>query len=184
MSFTKHNPKEEVLDGLIRGRSMASIAERMDITPEEVHEIWRQHLAENYSPWTEIEMRYLSLARMERLLDILWTQVEAGDFATEGKQTTNVIKVIDQINELMALNKDPLAEAQIELTKAQTNLIHGLLTQLRVDLMANVIELVQQLNLEDHQLEAVRTQIESSWSSWYHQAAQQALQSAKLEEGT
>src|SRR5690625_7566421 len=106
MSFTKHNPKEEVLDGLIRGRSMASIAERMDITPEEVHEIWRQHLAENYSPWTEIEMRYLSLARMERLLDILWTQVEAGDFATEGKQTTNVIKVIDQINELMALRSE------------------------------------------------------------------------------
>src|SRR5690625_7041246 len=110
-------------------------------------------------------MRYLSLARMERLLAILWTQVEAGDFATEGKQTTNVIKVIDQINELMALNKNPLAEAKIELTKAQTNLIHVLLKQLRVNLMTNDIELIQQLGLKDHQMKTVRTQIAASWSS-------------------
>src|SRR5690625_7985841 len=108
-------------------------------------------------------MRYLSLARMERLLAILWTQVEAGDFATEGQQTTSVIKVIEQINELMAWNKDPLAEAQIELTKAQTNLIHYLLTQQRVDLKTNIIELVQQLGMKGHQFVTVRSKIVASW---------------------
>src|SRR5690625_2442198 len=120
MSFTKHNPKEEDLDVHIRGRSMASIAERMDITPEEVHEIWRQHLAENYSPWTEIEMRYLSLARMERLLDILWTQVEAGDFATEGKQTTNVIKVIRSEEHTSELQSRGHLVCRLLLAKKQT----------------------------------------------------------------
>lgn len=182
MSFTKSDPKAEILDGLIRGKPMAVIAENMGISPEDVHKIWREHLAENYSPWTEIEMRYLSLARMERLLDLLWNHVEAGDYSTEGKQTANIIKVIEKINELMALNRDPLTEAKVELTKAQTSLIHGLLAQLRVDLLNQVSDAVQQLDLPDHQMELVRTQLESQWSSWYHQAAQKALEVARAEE--
>src|SRR5699024_672768 len=161
---TKSDVNGRVLEGLIRGQSMTVIAQRLGITAEEVHAIWRKHLQENYSPWTEIEMRYLSLARLERLLDLLWNQVEAGDCATEGKQTAKVIKVLEKIYELMALNAVRVAEAPVELSKAQNGLLHGLLSQLRMDLLAQLLGLIHDLHLRDHQLEQIRSQVAAQWS--------------------
>lgn len=181
MAFEKVDPTEKIVNGLIRGRSFSRIAAEMggSWTPEQVHKIWTDYLNKNYSPSTEIEMRFLSLARLERLLDLLWNQVEGGDFATEGKQTANVIKVIERINELMGLNRDPLKEAQVELTKAQTQMVYGILVQLRVSLLNKVMRSVDTLELDDNQRETTRTQIEASWSDWFHEASTMAWEQVK-----
>lgn len=184
MSFTKANIPRKVVDDLIRGRPLSRIAEDLGITPEEAHEVWREHLRDNYSPWSDIELRYLTLARLERMVDLLWDQVAAGDYASEGRQTANLIKVIERVQELMALNKDPLAEAQVELTKAQTQLLHGMLVEMRTMLLLKVVETLQSLELTENQRETLVTLVESQWSAWYHEASQEALAMTRGQENT
>lgn len=175
MAITKVDAHTQVVKGLIAGKPFTTIARELDETPERVHQMWQDYLEQNYTPVTDVEMRYLSLARFERLLEVLWNQVEAGDFATEGKQTSNVIKVIEQINTLMNLNKNPLTEAQVELTKAQTALAHGILVELRGALLTKVTQSLGSLGLTDSAQELLRTEVESQWGSWYYEASREAL---------
>ena len=47
------------------------------------------------------------------MIGMLYSTVEAGDQFSEGRQTANMLKVIEEINKLLGLHRDPLRDAQV-----------------------------------------------------------------------
>lgn len=168
------NARTEVIKRRLRGMSPEVVSEQLGLSVEEVNKYFRAFLTTNYSDLGEVELRLTQLARLESMINMLWTTVEAGDQFTEGKQTANMLKVIEAINELMGLHRDPLKEAQVQLTKAQTELVHLVMTELRGQLLVKVQESVREIADREQVSDAVREQlsiqVDSGWSKWYAEA--------------
>lgn len=171
----------------LKGMPPEAVAEQLDLTIQEVKDLFATYLIENYSELSEIELRLTQLARLEAMISMLWNQVAAGDELSEGKQTANMLKVIEEINKLMGLYKDPLKDAQVQLTKAQTNLIHMVMTEMRGRVLAQVLEGVRavgrDLELDDTQDEQLRHQVEAGFSQWYAVAYNDSIRTMKETEG-
>ena len=120
--------RAEVVRLRLRGATPQSVAEELGLRLEEVQTFFREFLQNNYSDLGEIEMRLTQLARLEAMVGMLYSTVEAGDQFSEGRQTANMLKVIEEINKLLGLHRDPLRDAQVQLTKAQTELVHLVMT--------------------------------------------------------
>lgn len=175
--------RSEVVRLRLRGMPPEQVAGQLGLTTKEVNGFFRSFLTTNYSDLGEIELRLTQLARLESMIGMLWEAVAAGDQFTEGKQTANMLKVIEAINELMGLHRDPLKEAQVQLTKAQTELVHLVLTELRGQMLtrvqAGVREIADREELSDTEREQLAIQIDSSWSKWHAEAYAVAIKSVK-----
>ena len=180
--------RQEVIKLRVRGQTYERIASKLGLEVESVKRYWREFLVTNYSDLGEVELRLTQLARLERMVDMVWDLVElGGDIVTEGKQTANLIKIIDSINELMGLHRDPLKEAQVQLTKAQTDLMHMIMSELRGVMLMQALEGVRsttdRLGLAPDAAELLRTEIETQWSEWYAKATEKTVASVqKIEE--
>ena len=127
----KVDARQEVVRLRLRGTQPQAVADELGLTVEEVHTFFREFLERNYTDLGEVEMRLTQLARLESMVNMLWSTVEAGDQLSEGRQTANMLKVIEEINKLLGLHRDPLRDAQVQLTKVQTELVHLVMTELR-----------------------------------------------------
>jgi len=180
--------RSEVVRLRLRGMPPEQVAAHLGLTTKEVDAFFRSFLTSNYSDRGEIELRLTQLARLDSMIGMLWDAVAAGDQFTEGKQTANMLKVIEAINDLMGLHRDPLKEAQVQLTKAQTELVHLVMTDLRGQMLtkvqAGVREIADAEQLSETEREQLAIQIDSSWSKWYAEAYDVAIKSVKKIEGT
>lgn len=175
--------RSQVVKLRLRGMPPEQIAQQTGLTLEEVNTFFRTFLTNNYSDLGEVELRLTQLARLESMVGMLWNTVEAGDQFTEGKQTANMIKVIEAINELMGLHRDPLKEAQVQLTKAQTELVHLVMTELRgqllIQLMDGVRGALEAEGVGATASEIIRTLVETSYPKWYAEAYDRSIVTIK-----
>ena len=93
--------RAEVVRLRLRGATPQSVAEELGLRLEEVQTFFREFLQNNYSDLGEIEMRLTQLARLEAMVGMLYSTVEAGDQFSEGRQTANMLTVIEEINKLL-----------------------------------------------------------------------------------
>lgn len=180
--------RQEAVRLRLRGLPPEQVAEKLGLPVEEIQRFLREYLTTNYTDLGEVELRLIQLARLESLVNMLWDAVASGDALTEGKQTANFLKAIEAINELMGLHRDPLKEAQVQLTKAQTELVHLVMTELRGQLLAQVQEAVRAIADREELSEAVREQlsiqVDSGWSKWFASAYDVSIKSIQqIEEG-
>lgn len=175
--------RSEVVRLRLRGMSPEMVAVNLGLTVVEVNGFFRSFLTTNYSDLGEVELRLTQLARLESMIGMLWNTVESGDQFTEGKQTANMLKVIEAINELMGLHRDPLREAQVQLTKAQTELVHLVMTELRGQMLSKVQtgvrEIADRESLSETAREQLAIQVDSGWSKWYAEAYAVAIKSVQ-----
>jgi len=168
----------------VRGQTFEKIGQDLGIGSEAAKEYWRSFLVNNYSDLGEVELRLTQLARLERMVDMLWDAVEGGDLGTEGKQTANLLKVLEAVNDLMGLHRDPLKDAQVQLTKAQTDLMHMVMSELRGAMLNQTLEgiraTVDDLGLAPQAAELLRTRIETQWSRWYASATEDSMRSVQM----
>jgi 3-methyladenine DNA glycosylase Mpg len=105
----------------------------------------------------------------------------------EGKQAAVLLKVIEAINNLMGLHRDPLRQAQVDLTRAQTELVHTMMAELRGQMlertMAGVRAVLREFDLREDQVELVRTGLESAWGGWFRDAYDVSVKTIKEVEG-
>lgn len=144
------------------------------------------YLKKAYSGTSIEEARMLQVRRLEMIMSYLYQQVEAGDFLTQGRHTTNLIATIQQVTELLDLRKDRLRDEQIKLTQEQTGLITIILDEVRASVLNEVMAVLTQRStyhadtgmrsIDD--VAGMRALIERDWGGWFAQAASDALEAA------
>lgn len=184
----KVDARQEVVRLRLRGTQPQAVADELGLTVEEVHTFFREFLERNYTDLGEVEMRLTQLARLESMVNMLWSTVEAGDQLSEGRQTANMLKVIEEINKLLGLHRDPLRDAQVQLTKVQTELVHLVMTELRTRMLTQVMQGVRGIldaeDMSEQVTEAITIAVDSSWSEWFSSAYDVSIKTVKqIEEG-
>lgn len=177
--------RKEVVRLRVRGKDFSEIADELNLaSAERAREIFFEHMQRSYSESSPEEMRFLQLKRLESMIDFLWDIVKVGDAASEGKQTANVIKIIEEINKLMGLHKDPLVEAQVRLTEAQISVIYETMAAMRTEMLMRALDGLRPVTnkLDAADAERVRVAIESGWATWHQEAATYALENATTKE--
>lgn len=181
------NARDEAIKGRLRGIPTETLARNLGLKNEEVEEYFRDYLEENYSRLGEVEMRLMQLARLESLINVLVDRVNNIHLDEEGKQAAVLLKVIEAINNLMGLHRDPLRQAQVDLTRAQTELVHTMMAELRGQMlertMAGVRAVLREFDLREDQVELVRTGLESAWGGWFRDAYDVSVKTIKEVEG-
>lgn len=164
-----------------RGMTWAQIEAKTGISAEEAAQKVHEYLASSYGAETVAVQRMLMLNRLERVVGALWDQVMQGDLLTEGKQTKNLIDTLTMIANLLDLNKDRVRDELVQLTKAQTELVHTMLAKARQEVLEGLLDLVQRIPTEgtpDQVKATVRNQLEAGFSAIYADAASRALESS------
>ena len=177
--------RQEVVRLRVRGKDFSEIADELNLaSAARAREIFFEHMQRSYAESSPEEMRFLQLKRLESMIDFLWDIVKVGDAASEGKQTANVIKIIEEINKLMGLHKDPLVEAQVRLTEAQISVIYETMALMRTEMLNRALDGIRSVTnkLDAIDAERVRVAIESGWATWHQEAAAYALENATTKE--
>lgn len=181
------NARQEAIKRRLRGIPTEDVARGLGLTTAEVEGYFRDYLETNYSLLGEVEMRLMQLARLDSMVNTLWDRVNNAHLDEEGKHTANLLKVIEAINALMGLHRDPLRQAQVELTKAQTEMVHTVMAEMRGQMLertlAGVRAVLREYELDDDQVEMVRTGLESAWGSWFRDAYDVSVKTIKEVEG-
>src|SRR5690606_17969204 len=101
------------------------------------------YLFENYGATSVAEQRMLQMRRLDTIIGARWPQViEHGDFLTEGKQTKNLLHTLNTITELLDLKKDRVKDEVVQLTRAQTELVHLVMSEVRVRMLESLMAVV------------------------------------------
>ncbi len=177
--------RKEVVRLRVRGKDFSEISDELNLaSAERARDIFFEQMQRSYSESSPEEMRFLQLKRLESMIDFLWDIVKVGDAASEGKQTANVIKIIEEINKLMGLHKDPLVEAQVRLTEAQISVIYETMAAMRTEMLMRALDGLRPVTnkLDAADAERVRVAIESGWATWHQEAATYALENATTKE--
>jgi hypothetical protein len=177
---------EELVTLRAKGRTWAQIEAESGIPAAQAAVRVQEYLRTSYTDTTVTDARQLQIRRLEMLMGYLWEQVEAGDFLTQGRNTTNLINVIQQVTDLLDLKSDRLRDAQIQLTQEQGGLILVILQAIQATLMNNILDTLSlqseynantgKRGIED--VTAFRAVLERDWSGWFASAADKALDEA------
>ena len=171
---------EELVTLRAKGRTWAQIEVESGIPAAQAAVRVQDYLRNSYSDTSVTEARQMQIRRLEMLMGYLWEQVEAGDFLTQGRNTTNLITVIQQVTELLDLKKDRLRDEQIRLTQEQGGLILIILQAVQAQLLNDVLGLLTEQSeynantgkrgIED--ITAFRAQLERDFGGWFAAAAE------------
>lgn len=158
-----------VLDDRVRGRSYNEIAQKHGIEPLDAREMVREALAST-SIEDEWEMRGIAMLRIEKVIENLWTGVEQGSF----KHAEALIKGIDQLSQLLALNKQVMEETKAAITDEQAAWIYSVVTENNRQIYNFVTEKLKPNKRQQQELE--------SWAVVAADAATQAIEAVIQEE--
>lgn len=175
---------EELVTLRAKGRTWAQIEAESGIPAAQAAVRVQEYLRNSYSETSVTEARQMQIRRLEMLMGYLWEQVEAGDFLTQGRNTNNLINVIQQVTELLDLKKDRLKDEQIRLTQEQGGLILVILQAVQNTLLNDLLHLLTtsseyspetgKRSISD--ITALRAVLERDWSGWFADAADKALE--------
>jgi len=165
----------------VEGRVFTEIEAETGVDADTASQVVSAYLLDNYSVESVAEQRLLQLRRLEQIVGALWKQVMEGDFATEGKQTTNLINTLNSISDLLDLKKDRVRDEIVQLTRAQTEMVQACLDAARVHLLDSLLSMVASLPEDTDAAgikDAMRTRLESAFSTVFADAASNGLREA------
>lgn len=120
--------KSELTDLIIRervkGLSYYQIEQKHEIRAEEAREFVREALSST-SIEDEWEQRGIMMLRIEKVIEHLWDGVTSGSF----KHAEAMFKGIEQLSQLLALNKQVVEEQRAAITDEQAELIYMVITE-------------------------------------------------------
>lgn len=158
-----------LLDDRIQGLSYDRIGKKHGIDPLDARALVREALSRTADE-DEWEMRALSLLRLEKVVQNLWDGVEQGSF----KHAEAIFKGLDQINTLLALNKQVMEEQKSIISEEQAEVIYAVV-------MENNRQLFQFL---ESKLSPTKTNqaILEEWPSIQSEAVTTAIEATLVEE--
>lgn len=113
-----------LLDDRIAGLSYDRIGKKHGIDALDARALVREALTRTADE-DDWEMRALSLLRLEKVVENLWDGVESGSF----KHAEALFKGLDQINTLLALNKQVVEEQRAAISDEQSQIIYAVVKE-------------------------------------------------------
>lgn len=107
-----------ILEDRVKGLSYYDIEKKHGIDALEARELVHEALSKT-APDDEWEQRGIALLRLERVVDHMWEGVESGSF----KHAEAMFKGLDQIANLLALNKQVMETQKAQLTDEQAEIV-------------------------------------------------------------
>jgi hypothetical protein len=147
----------------VKGKSYYDIENKHGIPAIEARELVREALAST-SIEDEWEQRGIMMLRIEKVVENLWVGVEQGSF----KHAEAMFKGIEQLSQLLALNKQVMEVQRASITDEQAQLIYMIITENNKHLLGYINE---QLAPNKKQL----TKLES-WPSISAESATNAIE--------
>lgn len=108
----------------IKGLSYFEIAKKHEIDALEAREMVREALTIS-APDDEWEQRGIMMLRAERVIQKLWDGLESGSF----KHAEALVKTLDHLASLLALNKQVMESRKAEITDQQAQLVYEVMTR-------------------------------------------------------
>lgn len=160
-----------ILEDRRKGLSYHQIGQKHGMSAEDARALAREIL-ERTNEEDEWELRAISLLRLESVIQNLWTGVENGSF----KHAEALFKGLDQINQLLALNKQVVEERRSAITDEQASIIYHVLRE-------NNRQIFEFINTK---LKPNKKQQEilAEWPAIEAEASNAALEATILEEDT
>lgn len=147
----------------VKGLSYYQIEQKHGVPALEARELVREAL-QSTSIEDEWEQRGIMMLRIEKVIENLWDGVENGSF----KHAEALFKGIEQLSQLLALNKQVIEEQQASITDEQAAIIYAVITANNRQLL-DYIE--QQLKPNKRQLERLE-----DWPQVSAESATQAIE--------
>lgn len=113
-----------IIQERVKGRSYYQIEQLHGIDAMEARELVREVL-ESEQMDDEWEKRGIAMLRIERVVEHLWAGVESGN----SKHAEVMIKSIEQLSNLLALNKQVIQEQKAAITDEQAAMIYMVVTE-------------------------------------------------------
>lgn len=158
-----------ILDDRRLGLSYRAIGQKHGISAEDARTIAREIL-ESTSEEDEWELRAITLLRLESVVNSMWTNVENGSF----KHAEVLIKTLDQIANLLALNKQVMVEQKSAITDEQAAIVYRVMTESNKEIKKFILDT---LKPNKKQLELLE-----EWPSVASEAATNAIEATLLAE--
>ena len=147
----------------VKGLSYYQMEQKHQITAIEAREMVREALSAT-SIEDEWEQRGIMMLRIEKVIENLWDGVESGSF----KHAEALFKGIEQLSQLLALNKQVIEEQKSTITDEQAALIYMVITENNRQLLNHI---QQQLKPNKRQLEILE-----EWPQISAESATQAVE--------
>lgn len=159
-----------VIDKRCNGMTFEEIASEMGISTDDAVNAWRSYVASRAEMSPE-EQWVLYLLRLEKLLVKVNERV---NFASEAEDFELVLKVLDRIEALQALNKTRKSEAEDALLKLTTQQTQLILTAM-FSMQNNIRQMLEDAFEKGHTIKAIRGIVLDGFDPLYTEAAQKAL---------
>ena len=160
-----------ILDDRIKGKSYMDIERKHGVPAIEAAAMVREAL-ESTTMRDPIEMRGIVMLRTEKIIENLWSGLEAGSF----KHGEAIIKALERLSELLDLNQETIRTEVTLISDAETLQLFEVLKLANQALYAKVM----QLELS----ESAVLQLQS-WPEWTAEATTEAVEAVLyLDEAT
>lgn len=133
----------------VKGLSYYDIEKKHGVPALDAREMVREALS-NTSIEDEWEQRGIMMLRIEKVIEHLWDGVEQGSF----KHAEALFKGIEQLSQLLALNKQVIEEQKAAITDEQAAMIYMVITENNRNMLHYIQE---QLNPSEKQLEVLES---------------------------
>lgn len=138
-----------VIKERVKGLSYYDIEKKHGVPALDAREMVREALS-NTSIEDEWEQRGIMMLRIEKVIEHLWDGVEQGSF----KHAEALFKGIEQLSQLLALNKQVIEEQKATITDEQAAMIYMVITENNRNMLHYIQE---QLNPSEKQLEVLES---------------------------
>lgn len=124
-----------ILKERVKGHSYYEIERMHGVNAAEARELVREALSST-SIDDEWEQRGIMMLRIERVIEHLWTGVERGEF----KHAEVMIRAVEQLSTMLALNKQVIEEQKAAITDEQAAMIYMVITENNKQLLSFIQE--------------------------------------------
>jgi hypothetical protein len=165
---------KQVVDKRVAGFTFEEIAEQVEIPVTEVVGAWRDYV-DNRMVMSEEEQWVLHLLRLENFLVKVNERLR---YCERAEDFELVLKLLDRIEALQALNKTRKAEADSalqQLTAAQTQIILSAMLKLQASFRASLEETFKSVAKPTKAVEAIEGEILNGFDEKFFNLAQLAL---------
>lgn len=170
------NATEQVLKHLTNGYNIEQVAGKMEISPEEVHDVWVAYKTDRRKMSKE-DQWLLYLLRLEKLLtnasELLEGQITA-------KNLEAAVLILQKIEELHDLNLSRVAEAKedvVTLTKQQVGILFQVFEELKAGWRAEM-----EKAFEGRTIKAIKGELLDNYDNTFSNLHREALVSANGEQ--
>ena len=143
------NLTELVIKERVKGLSYFAIEQKHGIPALDARELVREAI-ETEAMDDEWEKRGIMMLRIEKVIENLWSGVENGSF----KHAEALFKGIEQLSQLLALNKQVIEEQKALITDEQAALIYMVITENNRQLLTYIQEQLKPNKTQQKALEA------------------------------